>query len=214
MVNKFLLGDFRKVEAQIEDESLELIFTDPPYENKYLPLYKDLVKFASKKLKVGGKLITFTQTGQIPEIISFLEEHLNYIAIIGLEQDKHSMPLLWAYKIFPYLKFLLFYSKGKYKPLGPISNLITSRYQGKRYHKWQQSTLEARYCIGHLTKENDLVCDPFMGGGTTGVACIQIKRQFIGIEIDKNSYNIAKKRIESTDPLLITYPQKLELWQE
>ena len=43
------------------------------------------------------------------------------------------------------------------------------------------------------------VFDPFMGSGTTGVACVNTNRKFIGIELDKNYFNIAKERIENID---------------
>jgi len=45
------------------------------------------------------------------------------------------------------------------------------------------------------TNKNDIVLDPFMGSGTTGVACKNLNRNFIGIELDKKYYKIAKKRI-------------------
>ena len=48
------------------------------------------------------------------------------------------------------------------------------------------------------TKENDIILDPFMGSGTTGVACKQLDRNFIGIEMDSNYYNIAERRINET----------------
>ena len=48
------------------------------------------------------------------------------------------------------------------------------------------------------TNENDLVLDCFMGSGTTGLACKNLKRNFIGIEVDKEYFEIAKNRIEST----------------
>ena len=47
------------------------------------------------------------------------------------------------------------------------------------------------------TNENNIVLDPFMGSGTTGVACKNLNRKFIGIELDENYFNIAKDRIES-----------------
>jgi len=47
------------------------------------------------------------------------------------------------------------------------------------------------------------VLDPFMGSGTTGVACVQTGRSFIGIEIDEGYYNIAKQRIEAAQAEMI-----------
>lgn len=52
-----------------------------------------------------------------------------------------------------------------------------------------------KWLIERLTNEGDVVLDPFMGSGTTGVACKDLKRKFIGIELDENYYNIACKRI-------------------
>lgn len=52
-------------------------------------------------------------------------------------------------------------------------------------------------CLGTWTNENDLVLDFTMGSGTTGVACKKLNRNFIGIELDKDYFNIAKQRIET-----------------
>jgi DNA modification methylase len=50
--------------------------------------------------------------------------------------------------------------------------------------------------IVNSTTENGVVLDCFMGSGSTGVACVNTNRNFIGIEIDEGYFNIAKKRIE------------------
>ena len=52
-----------------------------------------------------------------------------------------------------------------------------------------------RKLIVRLTNPGDTILDPFMGSGTTGVACVQTGRKFIGIEIDQDYYAIAEKRI-------------------
>jgi site-specific DNA-methyltransferase (adenine-specific) len=52
------------------------------------------------------------------------------------------------------------------------------------------------YLIKTYTNENELVLDNCMGSGTTGVACINTNRNFIGIELDKKYFEIAKERIE------------------
>lgn len=51
-------------------------------------------------------------------------------------------------------------------------------------------------CIQMLTYENDIILDMFMGSGTTGIAAINTNRRFIGIELDDNYFEIAKKRID------------------
>ena len=50
--------------------------------------------------------------------------------------------------------------------------------------------------IEKFTKDNDVVLDCFMGLGTTGLSCIKYNRNFIGIEIDKEYFNIARQRME------------------
>ena len=52
------------------------------------------------------------------------------------------------------------------------------------------------YLLKIHSNENEIILDPFMGGGTTGVACVKNKRNFIGIEIDESYFQASKKRIE------------------
>ena len=53
------------------------------------------------------------------------------------------------------------------------------------------------YLIKTYTNENDLVLDFTMGSGSTGVACLNTNRRFVGIELDEKYFNIAKNRIEN-----------------
>lgn len=85
---------------------------------------------------------------------------------------------------------------GKRYPI----NLITLNSQrdevnnSNRLHPSQKPIKLLEYLIKTYTKENDLVLDFTMGSGSTGVACLQTNRNFIGIELDEKYYNIAKKR--------------------
>jgi DNA modification methylase len=56
-----------------------------------------------------------------------------------------------------------------------------------------------KWIIEKVSKPNDTIFDGFMGSGTTGVACKLLRRNFIGCEIDKNYFELAKKRIDSTE---------------
>ena len=191
---KLLLGDFREVGKEIKDNSVDLVFTDPDYHDEMLFLYSPLAEFAARVLRPSGSLITYTQHMNINKIFRLLDEHLNFTALFALKQTGH-LPMLWDTQIFPHVKFLVMYSKGDYTPKHTLSNYLTSIYQGKRYHGWQQSSVEAMYFISNLVEENGVICDPFMGSGTTGVACIIKKRQFIGIEINPDTLKTAEKRL-------------------
>lgn len=68
----------------------------------------------------------------------------------------------------------------------------------KTVHPTQKPVDLLEYLIKTYTNEGDLVLDNCMGSGSTGVACVNTNRNFIGIEIDNGYFNIAKKRIEAS----------------
>ncbi len=67
-----------------------------------------------------------------------------------------------------------------------------------QYHPTQKPVPLLEYLIKTYTNENETVLDNCMGSGSTGVACKNLNRKFIGIELDENYFNIAKERIENT----------------
>lgn len=66
-------------------------------------------------------------------------------------------------------------------------------------HPTQKPVALLEYLIKTYTNENDTVLDTCMGSGSTGIACLNTNRNFIGIELAENYFNIAKKRIEDYD---------------
>ena len=68
---------------------------------------------------------------------------------------------------------------------------------GKTIHPTQKPVALLEYLIKTYTNEGELVLDNCMGSGSTGVACLNTNRKFMGIELDANYYNIAKERIEN-----------------
>ena len=69
--------------------------------------------------------------------------------------------------------------------------------QNSSLHPTQKPVALIEYLIKTYTNEGELVFDSCMGSGTTGVACINTNRRFIGIELDNNYFKIAKERIEN-----------------
>jgi site-specific DNA-methyltransferase (adenine-specific) len=73
--------------------------------------------------------------------------------------------------------------------------------QEKGLHPTQKPVGLVEYLIQTYTNKGDVVLDPTMGSGTTGVACINTDRKFIGVEREKEYFEIAESRIKSTSPL-------------
>ena len=88
----------------------------------------------------------------------------------------------------------------KYEPskLLPIS-LLDFENDKKPLHPTQKPVALLEYLIKTYTNENETVLDNCMGSGSTGVACVNTGRSFIGIELDENYFNIAKERIEKNE---------------
>ena len=88
--------------------------------------------------------------------------------------------------------------KGKINKSGlryPKNILKFKFHNVGNYHPTQKPVPLLEYLIKTYTNEGDIVLDFTMGSGSTGVACLQTNRNFIGIELDKEYYEIAKKRI-------------------
>lgn len=87
-------------------------------------------------------------------------------------------------------------TKGYPKNIISINNKENELHPTKVLHSTQKPVALLEYLIKTYTNENETVLDFTMGSGSTGVACVNTNRNFIGIEMDDNYFNIAKKRIE------------------
>ena len=77
----------------------------------------------------------------------------------------------------------------------PNNVLSYSNGNNKNVHPTQKPVALLEYLIKTYTNEGEIVLDNCMGSGSTGVACVNTNRDFIGIELDKDYFNIAKQRI-------------------
>ena len=191
------------------DDSIDLLFTDPPYMTDIPNIGEFTEKWltlAIQKTKKTGRMLVFS--GSYPmEIQAFLNVLLN--------QDKFIVdnPLIWTYKNTlgktPDMKYNLnyqfiwhLYSKDSAK----LDTSITSEMfsvqednapdgrQGNRLHTWQKSDDLAMRLIRHTSKLNDLVIDPFTCTGTFIIAANTLGRMGKGCDIDQANLNIAITR--------------------
>jgi DNA modification methylase len=85
------------------------------------------------------------------------------------------------------------YGQTAYDPPLPHSILEVNSQQGK--HATQKPVALMEWVLKYYSRENDVVLDPTMGSGSTGEACKNMNRNFIGIEKDEDIYNVAFKRL-------------------
>ena len=211
---RFKLYNCDILAAPIEDGSLDAIITDPQYTGESLDCWTKLAEFASRKLKNGGVLLAMGGTYHLPELIRNLTvKGLRYHWVICNHMPGNG-PLAMNKQLRSNWKPVLWYTKGNYTGTFQATDVLTSDYkdsaEGKRYHEWGQSVPFFTQLVERFTSANDFVCDPFLGGGTTGIACLSLKRRFVGVDIDPVAYATSHKRLSEWKPEPITvelFPQ-------
>ena len=195
---KLIHGDFQYIDtATIEDKSIDLIFTDPPYHKEWLPMYEPLGKLACRVLKEGGSLVMYAGRYALPQIFEYMKNSgLKYWWEMVVKHNGSSR-LLQYQRVYVMWKPLLWFVKGNsLRVLDSIADVIESQPPSKALHGWEQSPIEAEHIISKLTIQDDVVFDPLMGAATTGIAALRLKRRFIGIEKEQETFILAKGRID------------------
>jgi hypothetical protein len=187
-------GDFRELADHIKDNSIDLVFTDPPYNAGAVDLYSDAARIAARILKPGGSFIAYSGQRHLPAVLTTCAVYLDYWwTIAGVHAGGHQIlkklgvrcawkPLVWFVK----------------DTRGDVNNVLIDVVSGAREktaHEWQQAEEEARYYIDKLTTASGIVVDFFAGGGTTIAAAKSLGRQCIGFEIDAAAIERATARL-------------------
>ena len=198
------LGDFTKVLNDIPDNSIDIILTDPPYPYEYINCWTELGEFAEKKLKEGGFLIAYSGHMYLPEVINrVMSSGLKWYWLGScLHTGKGGLAQCFEVNMWAKHKPILFLYKGKkVKQSNWCEDVFNSNSDNdvKDFHIWGQTPDIFDKMIKVF--EPKIVVDPFLGGGTTAIACLTNNVKFIGAEIDEQSYNISKKRIQDYDEI-------------
>lgn len=196
-------GDCLELMKNIPDKSIDLIITDPPYGKK---ADKGTNGFGSAKNRryAGG----WDNSRPSKEVFDEMLRISKNIICFGGNYFADMMPIsncwiFWDKKgdiAFqnPFADGELIYTSFK-KPVKKIifkqQGFITDS-KDKRFHPTQKPSELVQTLVEMYSQSGDVICDPFMGSGTTGIACVNTGRKFIGMELDENYFNIAKERIE------------------
>lgn len=191
-------GDFNEVLAELHDDSVDLIFTDPPYNDEIAPLYEQLAAHASRILKPGGSLITYVGQNILREAMNHMDGYLRYWWILCAHHQGGAARLAGKYVIVEW-KPLLWYVRDRRRTDAEylVDFVEFGREPGglQTLHDWQQQEAPARFAIEKLTQPGDVVLDPFLGSGTTLAAAVKLGRRGIGVELDPQTLAVATARL-------------------
>lgn len=185
----------------IEPDSVDMIFTDPPYNRDSLPLYETVAICAARVLMPGKFLLAMSGGLYQDEIMAAMSRHLTYywtfhVYLSGsatgeVHPGGNHKPIITRVK--PIHAFV----KGWGEPRTVIYDPFSGDGNDKRFHHWGQDAKSARYYIDCFTNEGDLVLDPFCGGGTTPLVCQALKRQYIAFDSDPEAIETTRARLRN-----------------
>jgi site-specific DNA-methyltransferase (adenine-specific) len=216
-------GDCLKILPTIEAGSVDAVVTDPPYGKKTHAGARSMSKGGSRR---GHNRIDFASTtaGMIRSSLGMIQPRrwcvsfIDWRHALSLEQEPpkglefvrlgiwsklNPMPQLTGDRpATGWEAVAIFHAPGKKRWNGKGGPAMwfhgTSRfgYFGPSNHPTEKPLGLIEKILGQFTDEGEMIADPFMGSGTTAVACLNTGRKFIGIELDKKYFDIAVNRIE------------------
>ena len=211
-LNKIYLGDCLDLMNGIPDKSIDMILTDPPYgmsfrsdyrKKKYDKIKNDntlnwidnFISNSYRVLKDDSTLYLFCSWHNIDVFKKAIEKKFKLKNMIVWVKNNTGMGDLKG-SFAPKHELILFAQKGRRLNEGfRHPDVLNFNKTNNVFHPTEKPIDLLELLIKNSSKENDIIFDPFMGSGSTGVACKNINRKFIGIELDETYFNIAKERI-------------------
>lgn len=218
-------GDCLKLMKSIPDGSLDLIVTDPPYKitsrgnggNSGGMFQKKIVNkgqvFNNNDISIKDYLGEFYRILK-PQTHCYImtnNKNITEFLMAVKDSDFHFIKnLVWVkdnkimgQSYMSQFEYIIFLRKGPHKKINncgdsDVLNFPNKKLKdenGKTIHDTEKPVGLMKVLIDNSSQPHDLVLDPFMGIGSTGVACVNTNRNFIGMELNEDYFKIAEERI-------------------
>ena len=205
-------GDCLELMKDIPDESIDMILTDPPYGMAFQSGYRTI---RYEKIK-GDQSLNWLDdfVDEIFRVSKNNTAHYMFCSFHHIDVFKQAIQKKFKVKnIITWVKnntpmgdlkgsfaskteFIIFFQKGRRLINGKRdSNVFEYDRTGNKFHPTQKPVDMTEHMLSKFSDEGNVILDPFMGSGTTGVACVNTNRNFIGYELDQDYFDIATKRI-------------------
>ena len=200
----------------IEDKSIDCLITDPPYgvdiqfgayDNQLsrkiendgniddaLLLLDEMLLEVKSKLKENAHIYIFCNWKIYPQFNAIISKHFQIKNLIIWDKLFMGMGDLKGNYSSSYE--MIVFAGGNREFLSRPKNIIQCRFNDERFHNTQKPVDLIKQLIENSTNVNETIFDPFLGSGSTVIAANQLKRNFIGCEIDEQNYKITLKRLE------------------
>ena len=218
--------DVLNILPQIEDESIDLVVTDPPYKMTARGNHGNTGGMLAKKITMNGNVFNHNDISikeYASELYRILKDgshcyimtnHINLIEMLNTMTDvgfHFIKSLIWdkGNKIMgrfymSQYEYILFFRKGKGVQINncgtsdilSFPNKKLKGEDGSNLHDTEKPVELMKVLIENSSKPNDIVLEPFMGIGSTVIACQELNRRYIGVELDNKYFEITKKRLE------------------
>ena len=206
-------GDCLELMKNIPDGSVDLVLTDPPYgidfqsnfrKNKFNKIDNDntvnaeFLDECKRVLKDTGAIYCFTRWDVYPNWVEQISKRFKVKNCIVWFKRGGGLGDLKKGYIYNH-EFIIYCAEKNHRLNGKRRNDVfefAKDAPSTYVHPTQKPVSLLQEIIERSSNEGGVVLDCFMGSGSTGVACVNTNRHFIGIELDDGYFNIAKKRIE------------------
>ena len=206
-------GNCLEILPEFETESVSAVVTDPPYGMNYdsgwsgssvhldgtrlcLRMYRQVLPDIARIMRNDSHLYWFTRWDVWPDAYDAIAPHVPVKNALIWDKGHPGMGNLEVYGYS--FEMIVFASKGHRKLNGGRPSSIFSGNSvpvSQRKHVTEKPIWLIKAFVEKSTDDNETILDPFMGSGTTGVACMQLGRKFIGVEIEPKYFDIAVRRI-------------------
>ena len=217
MIN-LMRGDCLERMKEIPDGSVDMVLTDPPYgmdyqsnrrvvkqkfvkieNDNHLSWTEDFIEQCWRVMRQNTSLYFFCSWHNIDFFKQAIERKFKIKNVVVWVKNNHGSGDLKA-GYAPKHEFVIYANKGRCLNRGkriPDVMEFDKVSSSKLVHPTEKNISMLEVFIKQSSDHSNVVLDPFMGSGTTGVACLKTSRNFIGIELDHDYFEIAKQRIEA-----------------